>query len=144
MLPLPPRVPSNCYGTRLLACTAIAGAVPLFFYSYDAITHREPPYVPTLGAAIRQSDLERPETRPPLVVEMPSREIAVAEADGALLTPPDGPAKVTPFRSRESKAVKVAIAPKRRYRTVIRIRPDARNAYAQSPTFGFMVPFGGY
>ena len=142
MLPRPPRVPSDCYGTRSLACLAILGAVPLFFYAYDAIAHREPPFTPVLGANVRHLDQERFQRGPFLAVDMYSHSIGMAMADVPLAklsrVESKQPARV---RDREKKPIKVAAAP-RRHRTVSSY-PDARNAFAQAPGFGW-TPFGGF
>ena len=49
LAPLPPG-PSNCYGTRALACVGISVAVTMFFLFYDAVAHRNQSYMPIIGS----------------------------------------------------------------------------------------------
>lgn len=47
--PLPP-APSDCYGTRALACLGISISVTMFFLLYDAVAHRDQTYMPVIGS----------------------------------------------------------------------------------------------
>ena len=48
LVALPP-VPSDCYGSRASACLGILIAVPIFFFLYDAVAHRNQP-LPIVGS----------------------------------------------------------------------------------------------
>jgi len=45
-----PAGPSDCHGTRALACLGISIAVTMFFFLYDAVAHRNQPYMPIIGS----------------------------------------------------------------------------------------------
>jgi hypothetical protein len=139
MRPPPPMVPSNNYGTRLLACCGIVIATGLFFSVYDAMERRPILYTPTLAMGhshtpersmtevqARQSDMEMSSaTKTPLVAAGPARLVQAS-----------GPAKTK---------LKIAAPPKHQRPRVAapRIHPDARAAFARSPAFGY-APFGGF
>ncbi len=142
MRPPLPAVPSNNYGTRLLACCGIAVATVVFFAVYDAVEHRPPPETPIFGHG-EPSPLERDISQR----RVPQLDVAVSSAPAAAVEPNER--TEVPSRAVEAsvavkaKAHTAARATKNRRPHVPRLHPDARAAFAQSPDVRY-VPFGGF
>src|SRR5215210_1595996 len=141
-----PRVPSDDYGTRILACFALTMCVFGFFWAYDAIAKRGPAYVPSFTQAtggdaqghggFASIELLNPDMNSAAVTTAKSDVPATAQPQPAeaVYVPADGP----------PKKVARQIVPKKK---MVRIaqsksRARAREAYAQAPNF--FAPFGQF
>jgi hypothetical protein len=135
------------YGSAVLSCTAIVLFVGVFFWAYDAIAHRETPFVPAMTAAYApRSSLVAAKLIPP---EAPAPDLhspAVSLANADVPAPPTAspetaataPEKATPVHQQAEAPPK-----KRRVRAVRPLPPEATQAYASQPGF-FRVPYGGF
>jgi hypothetical protein len=129
------------YGSALLSCAAIALFVGLFFWAYDAIAHRESPFVPamTTASAPRSSTVTFKLTPP----QAPAPDL---HSPAVLLANADVPATTT--ASVENAAPleqeKANTRPKKkRVHAAKRLPHKAAEAYAAEPGF-FRLPFGGF
>ena len=130
-----PSVPSNCYGARVSACLGILIAVPIFFFLYDAVAHRNQP-LPIVGSTTPRLDA-------PAISAEPSNLSNVADANAAAPIPahhltPAKPETVLKL-SAATKNIKTAARLKRQPARIARGRmyPEARAAYAQARVYGF-------
>jgi hypothetical protein len=127
-------------GTTLLSCVAITLATAGFFWGYDAIAHRDHPFVPSLAhaATSERRPVRMLET---LVPDMNAPEIVRANAD----VPPSALQKIVANETERSTVeTTAAMPPKKKAHVVRRISPEAQQAYASAPMFFRSAPFGGW
>ena len=131
-----PSVPSNCYGARVSACLGILIAVPIFFFLYDAVAHRNQP-LPIVGSTTPRLDAPAISAEPSNLSNVTDENAAARIPAGHRLTPakPETVLK----RSAATKNIKTAARLKRQPVRIARGRmyPEARAAYAQAPVYGF-------
>jgi len=130
LVALPP-VPSNCYGTRASACVGILTAVPIFFFLYDAVVHRNQA-LPIIGS-----------TTPRPVAPEVSAESNVADESADALAPsvsrlPPAKSETALNRSVAAKNFEITARSKRQSARIARglVNPEGRVAYAQAPVLG--------
>lgn len=127
-------------GSALLSCAAITLATAAFFWTYDAIVHRDAAYVPALA---QEASITSSSPRPSLDVPVPdmkSAEVVRANAD-VLLSKAE--AQVSQPPAVERKAAETP-PKKKKVQTAIRLPREAGRAYASAPTFFQSPPFGGW
>jgi len=131
------------YGAVLAAFAAITMLTTGFFLIYDALAHREPPYVPEISAAyplsqrfVTHEDAPSPDMGSPAiefanadVVDENRTEISVTQTQFA------NPTRLAKAQPRKNPKPHVAKA-----RT---IRREAAQAYASGPAF-WQVPLGRF
>jgi hypothetical protein len=129
--PLAPPPAGPSLGDTILACAAITLATAIFFWTYDALMHRDPIFVPSLQQAWQTRNLAAPEVPIP---NMQSPEIIRANADVSVKKPD------------VAKPVKQAEVPprKKRVQTVKPLPREATDAYASAPPMLPAAPFGGW
>ena len=153
--------PSGGAGPAVLACAAIAVAVVVFFWAYDAVVHRENSFVPvareivgTPRKASAAAFLTPPSAPAP---DLHSPAVALATADVPLAQAEPRPAesqRAEPQRAEPQQAAKdharrekqkKAEAPpkKKRVHAAKRLPPEATRSYASEPSF-FRTPYGGF
>jgi len=139
LVALPP-VPSNCYGTRASACLGILTAVPIFFFLYDAVVHRNQA-LPIIG-----STTHRPVA--PEVSAEPSKLSNVANESADALIPsvsrlPPAKSETVSNRSVAAKHFEITARSMRQSARIARglVNAEGRVAYAQAPVLGF-TPWG--
>jgi len=126
----PPRhVEASSLGTTLLACAAITLATVGFFWTYDAIAHRDSVFVPTFShvATSERRPVYTPEA---LVPDMNAPEIVRANAD----VPPSARQKTHAAQTEHAPAVSKT-PPKKKTQVVRKLSPEAQQAYASAPAF---------
>src|SRR5215212_6150960 len=140
MLVAVPPVPSDCYGTRASACLGILIAVPIFFFLYDAVAHRNQP-LPIVGSTT-------PRPVPPEVSAEPSNLSNVADGNADASRPavsrlPSAKSETALNRSVAAKNIKIAARSNRQPARVARglVNPEGRTAYAQAPALD-VTPWG--
>jgi hypothetical protein len=126
-------------GTRLLACAAITLATVGFFWTYDAIAHRDSLSVPSF-THVATSERRPVRTLETLVPDMNAPEILRANAD----VPPSARQKTHAAETEHSPAVSQAAKPPKKKTHTVRISPEAQQAYASAPTFVGSAPLGGW
>jgi hypothetical protein len=134
---LPP-VPSNCYGPRASACLGILTAVPIFFFLYDAVVHRNQA-LPIIGSTT-------PRPVAPEVSAEPSKLSTNESADALIQTVsrlPPAKSEAVLNRSVAAKNFEITARSKRQSARIARglVNAEGRLAYAQEPVFGF-TPWG--
>jgi hypothetical protein len=134
---------ASSLGTTLLACVAITVATVGFFWTYDAIAHRDNPSVPSFShaTASERRPVRMPETPETLVPDMNAPEIVRANAD----VPPSARHRALAVEAEHSPAVsKAAKPPKKKTHTVRKLSPEAQQAYASAPSFVGSAPSGSW
>ena len=128
------------YGSAVLACAAIILFVGVFFWAYDAIAHRETPFVPTTAASAPRSSLVAAKRIPPEAPapDLHSPAVSLANADVPQELLATAPEKATPADRQAEVPPK-----KRRVRAIKKLPPEAAQAYASEHGF-FRAPFGGF
>jgi len=127
-------------GTRLLACVAITLATVGFFWTYDAIAHRDSRSVTSFTnvATSEHRPIRTPET---LVPDMNAPEILRANADVS----PSARQKTVAAKTEHAPAVpQAAKPPQKKMHVVRRLSPEARQAYASAPTFVGSASLGSW
>jgi hypothetical protein len=132
----------NEYGSALLACLAITVVIAGFFWIYDAIAHRGPPFVPVLSETVPAFRSRLANESP--VPDMASPAVALANADVpeeqramAQATRPE------PDATQSAKTAEPSPKKKPKIRVAKPVPPDAARGYASAPDF-FRVPYGGF
>jgi hypothetical protein len=136
-----PRSESLSVGTVLLSCTVITLATVVFFWSYDAIAHRDGLYLPS-SARVAVGDrrsVPANETEA-LVPDMTAPEVVRANAD----VPRSAAQKNDAKKDTAHAAVEPHAAAPPRKKTVRRISPEARDSYASAPAFSGSARMDGW
>ena len=141
--PVAPAAPTLGLGSALLSCATIVLATAGIFWTYDAIFHREPAFVPALAQVAPGPQPLRPILDVP-VPDMTSAEVLRANEDvpSSLLA---GRAEARVSQPLPVNTLSEAPPPKKKtVRTVIRVPRDADRAYASASAFFQPPPFGGW
>ena len=135
LTPFPP-VPSNCYGARASACLGILIVVPIFFFLYDAVAHRNQP-LPIVGSTMPRPDAPEISAGPSNLPNVADENAAAPIPSVHRLTPAKSETVLKP--SVATKNIKTATRLKRQPDRIAggRMYPEARAAYAQAPVYGF-------
>jgi hypothetical protein len=139
--------PSASVGSAVLACATIAVCVGVFFWVYDAIVHRGPPFVPVLAQEITagpRSAVAATKLIPPEALAPDLHSPAVMFANADVPPDPEGVAAKEPGTATPEQPKKAAPPPtKKQVRAAKRLSPEAAQSFASAPGF-FRVPFGGF
>jgi len=117
------------FGTNLLVCTAIVALTGGFFWLYDAVAHRQPPFVPALTQpAVASANRWGPPTA------IPARGLNAPTAPSHTAT------TAAKHDDTAQRPTKTAEAPRKikKVRAVKRIPEEAKQAFAFG--FGFSRP----
>jgi hypothetical protein len=125
-------------GTRLLACAAITVATVGFFWTYDAIAHRDSLSIPSF-AHVATSERRPVYTTETLAPDMNAPEIVRANAD----VPPSARQKTHAAETEHAPAVSKT-PPKKKTQVVRKLSPEARQAYASAPAFAGSASAGSW
>lgn len=143
-------MPANDYGTRIAWCLVITVAAGTFFWAYDAIAHREAPYLPQMTRPARVAavawDRRAVVDTPAPDMNSPAIEFAKADVSAALRV-----ANSKPVESKSEPVTTADLVVKKKKRVPVaktrlaRTRPIAPgfNAYAQNYHFSPSL-FGGF
>jgi hypothetical protein len=114
------------YGTNLLACTAIVALTGGFFWLYNAVAHRETPFMPAQSAAASANP-----SGPPTAIPAPGLNRPAA---------PSHAMTTAAAHEDTQRPTKTAEAPRKikKIRAVKRIPEEAKQAFAFG--FGFSRP----
>jgi hypothetical protein len=128
-----------------LSCAALVLATVFFFWSYDAIAHRDTPFVPSLShvSTNEHRGLKAIETPVP---DMAAPEIVRANADVPSILRASPVHEITGATENKHSEVQqsAALRPKKKAAPIVRrISPEAQRAHASAPTFA-SLPVGGW
>jgi hypothetical protein len=128
-------------GTVLLSCLVITLATVGFFWSYDAIAHRDGLYLPS-SARVAVGDRRLVPATEALVPDMNAPEVVRANAD----VPPSAVQKNDARKDIAHTAAEspAAAPPKKKTHAVRRISPEARESYASAPAFPGFARMDGW
>lgn len=131
-----PAIPTNCTGTRIVACLLVTISAVCFLWAYSAVAHREPLVFP--GKQPTTSSIDRADAASASAVSPQTPAVAAVEIPAA-----KGPANSE--HERKIKHRKATKAPRKSdARRVlaggVRSRSNAA-AYAQAPSSEHFAPF---